>query len=376
MTDPAILDSLYAGSIVQTVREPLLLLDRDLRVVMTNASFCETFGEPREAVEGKQLHELGGGAWDLPELRRLLNDVLPHNQIVRDFEVAQQGHNDRTLLLNARRLIHEDGGVRLILLAVEDVTERRALQRALENTMAELERSNVELQSFASIASHDLQEPLRKILAFGERLEHACGHQLPEKARDYLGRMTGAATRMQRLINDLLMLSRVTTRGQTWTDVPLATIVADVVEDLDEAIRRADGRVEYGPLPVLRADATQMRQLFQNLISNALKFKGPVPPVVTITAARADFAIGGTPNGACRIDVADNGIGFDPKHADRIFRPFERLHPREAFEGTGIGLALCRRIVQHHGGAIRAESTPGSGSRFIVHLPSGPKEQS
>jgi len=157
-------------------------------------------------------------------------------------------------------------------------------------------------------------------------------------------------------------------------------VVADVLDDLDTALQRSNGRVECGPLPVIHGDATQMRQLFQNLVGNALKFRGAEPPVVRVSAVLEPPRRGGAvvfgelPQ--WRIEIADNGIGFEPRHAERIFRPFERLHSRDAFEGTGIGLALCQRIVQRHGGAIRAESEPGSGSRFIVHLPAQPKEVS
>jgi two-component system CheB/CheR fusion protein len=378
--DALALDSVYAGSIVATVREPLLLLDADLRVVLANTSFGRAFGVTREEVEGRLLYEIGDGAWNIAALRHLLETVLPRDSEMRDFEVIHEGPPRRTLLLNARRLAHEDGRVRLILLAFEDVTERKRLQTALEETMAELERSNHELEAFASIASHDLQEPLRKIMAFGERLEHACEGALPEKGKDYLTRMTGAAARMQRLINDLLMLSRVTTRGDAWTDVALGTVVSEVLGDLEVMVQRSGGRVECGPLPVIQADATQMRQLFQNLVGNALKFRGADPPVIRIDAAAVsrrltDIPIpGDTP--IWRIEIADNGIGFDPRHAQRIFRPFERLHAREAFEGTGIGLAISQRIVQRHGGTIRAESTPGEGSRFILHLPARQTDKS
>lgn len=380
MTDHALLDSLYAGSIVATVREPLLLLDGELRVVMANASFAQTFGISRDDAEGRLFYEIGGEVWNIPDLRHLLEAVLPRGTELRDFEVLYAGPPARTLLLNARRLAHDDGRVRLILVAFEDVTERRRLQTALEGVMTELERSNHELEAFASIASHDLQEPLRKIIAFGERLESAWGPALPEKGRDYLTRMTGAAARMQRLINDLLMLSRVTTRGDAWREVALGTVVAEVLGDLEVSLLRSGGRVECGPLPVIHADATQMRQLFQNLIGNALKFRGPGSPLVRITASSASMRLAAIPipgdTPVWRIEVSDNGIGFDQKHAERIFRPFERLHSRETFEGTGIGLALCERIVHRHGGTIRAESEPGAGSRFIIHLPARQKELS
>ena len=361
----SVLGSPYAASIVDTVREPLMLLTDDARVLMANRSFCEAFGVDQGQLTGRSLFEVNDHSWDTPGLRRLLDDLLPANTELRDFEVERVAPGGRqTLLLNARRLKHPDPNVRLILLAFADVTERRRLEHALRVTMAELERSNQELESFASVASHDLQEPLRKIRAFGERLEAVCDGQLPEKGRDYLSRMKGAAPRMQRLITDLLSLARVTIRREPWAPVDVGAIVASVAGDLEVAIARTGARVEVGPLPSLEADATQMRQLFQNLIANALKFHGAEPPLIGIASAPADAS-----GDLWRIDVTDNGIGFEPRHAERIFTAFERLHPREAFEGTGIGLAVCRRIVQRHGGTITADSQPGQGARFTIHLP-------
>jgi PAS domain S-box-containing protein len=356
---------LYADSIVDTVREPLLLLDQSLRIVTANASFCRAFGHARGDVEGQSLYEIGRGEWNLPELRRLLEELLPANTELEDFEVTSgSGTPDgRTLLLNAKRLHHPDGRVRLILLAFEDVTARRRLERALQLAMAELERSNRDLEHFASIASHDLQEPLRKIRAFGERLEAVCEGRLPEKGRDYLARMTAAAARMQTLINDVLSLARVGTRAEAWREIDLGPVVSEVLADLDEMLSRTGGRVELGPLPSVPADPTQMRQLFQNLIVNALKFRGAAPPLIRIAAVPASAGAG------WQIVVADNGIGFDPKYAERIFQPFERLHGRDVYGGTGIGLALCRRIVQRHGGTITADAAPGAGACFTIRLP-------
>ena len=363
---------LYAESIVDTVREPLLLLDQGLRIVTANASFCRAFGHAAAEIEGQPLYEIGDGEWNLPELRHLLEELLPSNTQLQDFEVASRSGalEGRTLLLNARRLEHADGGVRLILLAFEDVTTRRRLERALQLAMTELERSNQELERFASVASHDLQEPLRKIRAFGERLETACEGRLPEKGRDYLARMTAAAARMQTLIDSVLSLARVSTRGETWRAIDLGTVVSEVVADLEEALSRTGGHVEVGPLPSLQADPTQMRQLFQNLIVNALKFRGEAPPLIRITATAGERAAVPAAVGAgWQIIVADNGIGFDAKYAERIFQPFERLHGRDVYEGTGIGLALCRKIVQRHGGTISADAAPGAGARFTIHLP-------
>jgi light-regulated signal transduction histidine kinase (bacteriophytochrome) len=243
--------------------------------------------------------------------------------------------------------------------------------------MTHLERSNPELEGFASIASHDIKEPLRKIRAIGERLEAVCEGRLPEKGRDYLARMTAAAARMQTLIANVLSLARVSTRAVAWREIDLGIVVSAVLADLDEALSRTGGRVEVGPLPSLPADPTQMRQLFQNLIVNALKFRGAAPPLIRISATVRDSkpkALPAAVRAGWQIIVADNGIGFDAKYAERIFQPFERLHGRDVYEGTGIGLALCRRIVQRHGGTISADAAPGAGARFTIHLPALQKD--
>lgn len=361
----------YADSIVATVRQPLLLVDAALRVVMANDAFCRAFGRPADAITGQPVEDADGGTWAVRDLREQLAHLQDGDKALDGFEITRA--DGTAWLLNARPLAQAGGPERMLLVAFDDVTERRRLERALDVTMTELRRSNQELEAFASIASHDLQEPLRKIVAFGERLETVSEGSLPERGRDYLARMTGAAGRMQRLITDLLQLSRISHQREAWEPVALNQIVSAVLVDLEEALGRSGGRVDVGPLPVVQADATQMRQLFQNLIANAIKFRGTDPPVIRITATPVhDLGLGAGGQALSRtfsrIVVADNGIGFDPKHADRIFRPFERLHARDAYEGTGIGLALCQRIVRRHGGAIRAESTPGAGTRIILHL--------
>jgi PAS domain S-box-containing protein len=257
-----------------------------------------------------------------------------------------------------------------------DVSIARASQLQLRAVGDELERSNRELQDFAMIASHDLQEPLRKIRAFGDRLaEHSVG-VLDDEASDYLRRMTNAAGRMQTLIKDLLEYSEVTTRPEPPRAVDLAVIVAEVLGDLDERIRTSGGQVHVGQLPTILANSFQMRQLFQNLIANALKFHPDgIPPDVHVDAVPRggrQGAAGATGNRPVwEISVRDNGIGFDAKHAERIFAPFQRLHGRQAYEGTGMGLAICRRIAAHHGGTITAHATPGSGATFRVTVPRG-----
>jgi len=226
-----------------------------------------------------------------------------------------------------------------------------------------LEQSNRDLEHFAYVASHDLQEPLRKIRAFSDRVSRLYTDRLDEQGRDYLARTENAAARMQQLIDDLLALSRVTTRPNPIRPIDLGVLIREVLADLEIRIQQTGGRVELGDLPTIAADPLQIRQLMQNLIGNALKFHRPdEPPVVRVTAE---------PAGDDRIEirVEDNGIGFDPVEADKLFKPFHRLHTRMQYEGTGIGLSICQKIVERHGGSIRAASTPDAGSRFIVTLP-------
>ena len=233
---------------------------------------------------------------------------------------------------------------------------------SLERRAAELARSNEELDQFASIASHDLQEPLRKVRTFTQQLATMEGDHVSEKGREYLQRANAAAERMQRLVEDLLKFSRVSTQGRPFTQVDLGEIAREVLSDLETQIHETGAVVRLGNLPVIEADALQMQQLLQNLISNAIKFSKPdVAPEVDVA--------GGVDGDNARLTVRDNGIGFEPRYNLRIFRVFERLHGRNEYPGTGIGLALCRKIADRHGGTIDAHSEPGIGSTFTVNLP-------
>ncbi len=251
----------------------------------------------------------------------------------------------------------------------------RASEAKLRESATRLERSNRELQDFAYVASHDLQEPLRKIVVFGDRLREKAASRLDPETLDYLERMQKAASRMQNLINDLLTFSRVTTKAQPFVPVHLSKLAGEVIEDLEGRIEMTSGRVEPGALPVIDGEPVQLRQLLQNLIGNALKFRRPdVPPVVKIEARtwsgippRVEAKAG--PQELCELTVSDNGIGFDEKYLDRIFNVFQRLHTRNEYEGTGMGLAIARKIVLYHGGEITAKSVPGQGAAFIVTLP-------
>ncbi|MES2625078.1 MAG: ATP-binding protein [Pseudomonadota bacterium] len=240
---------------------------------------------------------------------------------------------------------------------------------ALQHFSNELKRSNRELQDFAFVASHDLQEPLRKIRAFGDRLQQSYAAALGEQGADYIERMQKASARMSRLIEDLLSFSRITTKAKPFLPVSLGKVAEEVIEDLEVAIQESGAVIHVDDLPEIQADLFQMKQLFQNLLSNAIKFrKADVAPHISITIA----AGGDTPSasGADLITLlfADNGIGFDEVFLDRIFLPFQRLHGKSEYGGTGIGLAICRRVAERHGGSLTATSKVGEGSTFIVTL--------
>ncbi len=252
---------------------------------------------------------------------------------------------------------------------------RKRTEDSLKAYAARLNQSNRDLQDFAYVASHDLQEPLRKIRTFSDRLNTKYGDVLGKQGRDYLERMEGAAARMQNLIDDLLELSRVTTKAQPFISVNLSEVALDVVSDLEARIDQEGGRVEVSGLPNVEADRLQMRQLLQNLIGNALKFhrekEAPVVKVYGRLLQKREEELNGEPayTGVCQIFVEDNGIGFDEKYLDRVFAPFHRLHSRAAYAGTGMGLPICRKVVERHGGSITARSAPGQGATFIVTLP-------
>jgi light-regulated signal transduction histidine kinase (bacteriophytochrome) len=276
--------------------------------------------------------------------------------------------------IQGRPLKDSRGETRGGVVVFQDVSERKRAEEQKRTLASRLEQSNRELQEFASVASHDLQEPLRKIQAFGDRLQARCGAALDEQGRDYLCRLQNAAGRMRILIDDLLTFSRVTSKGQPFLRVDLNAVAREVHSDLEARVQLSGGRVELGELPVIQADPLQMRQLLQNLIGNALKFHRPdVPPVVTIRGEL--LSSGNGCSGLCRLTVQDNGIGFDEKYLSRLFHVFQRLHGRGEYEGTGMGLAICRRIVERHGGSITAHSVPGQGAAFIVTLPVSPVGQ-
>ena len=504
----------YAEAFFYTIREAILVLDRDLRVKTANNSFYEIFKARKEEVEGRLFYELGNRQWNIPALRDLLNNIIPRNTDFDHYEVKHSfpGIGEKIMLLNARKVFQKNNRQQLILLAIEDITEHRKIQqilaereawlrnmannapvmiwvtdadkkvtffnktwqeytgrkpeqetgmewienihpddrtsflqqyneqfkqrkpftiefrlynadgiyrwtlnngkpyytndgtfngyivtcteihdkkimqeelenqvqertRDLQTTNRELERSNSELQQFAYVASHDLQEPLRKIMAFSDRLQSNFGNQLPDKGKGYVEKIAGSTERMRKLISDLLNFSKTSRQTET-KKTSLSAIIKNVLTDFDEIVKEKNATIKYVNLPVLQAIPVQMEQLFHNLISNALKFThNKRKPVITITARAFDKnQISRYPRlnkntNYCEIIVKDNGIGFSAEYAEQIFIIFQRLNDKQEFPGTGIGLALCRKIVINHNGEIFAESTEGKGATFHVILP-------
>ena len=316
--------------------------------------------------------------------------VIQGQPVINREEYFLDAEGVKCWLLTSKLPLRDQNGEITGLIGIgRDITDQKEAEDALRESEAklrqfttQLERSNRELQDFAYVASHDLQEPLRKIVVFGERLKEQSAEKLDAESCDFLGRMQKAASRMQTLINDLLTFSRVTTKARPFTQVDLAEVAREVVNDLEGRIEQVNGRVEVGTLPVIEAEALQMRQLLQNLIGNALKFRRPeAAPVVKVAA---QIITRPSPEGdaevakkLCQLTVSDNGIGFDEKYLDRIFNVFQRLHTRNEYEGTGMGLAIARKIVLYHHGDITAKSKPGQGTTFIATFPlTHPKEPS
>jgi PAS domain S-box-containing protein len=256
-------------------------------------------------------------------------------------------------------------GEPVVISTVRDITPRKQAEERLKAAAADLARSNAELEQFAYVASHDLQEPLRMVASYTQLLARRYQGKLDEDADEFIGFAVDGARRMQDLINDLLAYSRVGTRTLQVDAVDTGRLVDGVVADLAGAIEDSGGTVARDPLPIVRGDPTQLRQLFQNLLANAVKFRGERPPEVRVTAeSRA---------GSWAFAVRDNGIGIEPQYLERIFVLFQRLHTRVEYPGTGIGLAICKKIVERHGGRIWVESEPGRGTTFWFTLPAEPR---
>lgn len=356
------LNSIHFEDIVQTLREPLIILDEKLMIRIVNRAFLTTFQVRSTDVVGAGLYEIGGGEWRVPEFTELLDDVIPRNAIVEDLEITAEfdAIGVRVMKINARRLDGQTGSEHFIMLAMEDVTAARAVESERQRLLDELTRSNAELERFAYVASHDLQEPLRMVSSYTQIIGEKYADKLDEKGHRYIAFAVDGAQRMQALINGLLHYSRIGTRGSDFTNVDMNQLLKVVLRDLEIATQQASAAISCADLPPVYGDKQQLMQLFQNLFVNALKFRGPRDPVIRVTAAVSGEEV--------IFSVADNGIGIDGKYFEKLFIVFQRLHTRTEYPGHGIGLAVSKRIVERHGGRIWIESTPGAGSTFYFGL--------
>lgn len=341
----------------------VMITDRQGFIEYVNPNFLHTLGYTYEEVIGKKPNILKSGVHPPHFYKKLWETILSGKEWRGEFCNRKKNGELIWELQSISPIREAEGKITHFLSVKIDDTERKRAEMQLKLYASELERSNDSLKDFAAIASHDLQEPLRKVVSFGDRLFKEFGESLDERGRDYLERMQGAAQRMKSFIYDLLEYSKVASKPRALKQVNLKLVIDEVLVDLEASIKQTQGRVIFSDMPTLEADPLLMRQLFQNLIGNALKFHKPdIPPVVKIYCRY-------TNKGFWEICVEDNGIGFDMKYHDRIFKPFQRLHGRTRYEGSGMGLAICQKIVAVHSGIFSAKSEPQVGSKFIVRLP-------
>jgi signal transduction histidine kinase len=326
----------FAQSIVDTVREPLLVLDGQLRIQTASHAFYQDFHVSAEETEGRFLYEIGNGQWNIPQLRTALAQVLPNQEGFRDFEVMHDFGplGRRVMLLNARGLWQAGHQPERVLLAIEDITERKRLEEKML-------RSNEALQRFAYIAAHDLRSPLNTARNLTTLLAQELEGRLSEAQSEMLSLSLDSLNRLSALMNDLLSYSEINQEPRQMTLVPIEESLGIALANLQHHVEAQSAEVSIGDLPDMRGDRTQIAMVFQNLIGNALKYRREPPPVIRIEAVRDGHF--------WRFSVADNGQGFDPQYAVQIFEPFKRLHGREV-PGSGIGLATCKRIVERAGG--------------------------
>lgn len=337
------LRTLFAG-----IEDALFVHDASGRILDCNSAACTALGYPREELLARKVEDIEKAEEEVPGARWLVTksgNLLP----VHVHASAIRFHGEEATLLLAH-----------------DITELKRIQDELRASNEQLRESNAALEEYARVASHDLQEPLRKIESFAQVLVEDYGPRFDAPARNYLDIMVAAAARMRRLIRDVLAFSRAGSAEKPFTDVDLNRVLAVVQDNLSQRIEEKAGELVVEPLPTVQADETQMLQLLQNLVANGFKFNDKKRPVVEVSCTEN--------NSEWTIRVKDNGIGMRPAEAQMIFAPFKRLHSQDQYEGTGIGLAICRRILARHGGRIGVESVPGKGSTFWLTLPKPQKQ--
>jgi two-component system CheB/CheR fusion protein len=389
----------FSEAVAETMHEPMLILDKYLRIKSANKAFYKKFKIVQTGTEGKLLYELGDHQWGITSLRQLLENIIQKNTHFYDYEITHDFPliGKKIMLLNARRIVQKTQDEQLILLSFIDITER-ALKRkvekkelediigertkeleqshqALEEKNTFLEKTNKELETFTFISSHDLQEPLRKIKLFSSSLLEEEAVKLSDNGKQQLKKIQDTVKRMQLLIDDLLIYSNAKKVYHHFEQTDLTIITESVIADFDEFLKEKNGVIKTSGTCCANIIAFQFRQLMYNLISNAIKFAHPgrdlrisiKSKIVQGNVLKNDQLLPGI--NYCHICVSDNGIGFDPLYKDKIFEVFQRLHGQKEFKGTGIGLAICKRIVENHKGSIKATGKLNEGAVFDIYIP-------
>ena len=329
--------------------------------VFANAAAARIVGATQPQLSRENFREVA--SWKVSGLLMAAEHALESGGVV-EHELQTISTFGTPVCLHCTLTTFQSRGEPHLLLAYEDITDKRTAEQTMTRALDDLERSNRELEQFAYVASHDLQEPLRMVAAFTQLLADRYGDKLDAGARDYIRHAVEGATRMRRLVNSLLALSRVHREARDLERVDCARQLEQVKKDLTLKIRESGAIIEAKDLPILHGDPPQLRQLLQNLLGNAIKFRGEEPPRVKISASRTD--------GGWTFEVADNGIGIPEEHRERVFEPFQRLHVRRAYPGDGIGLAIARKVVERHGGEIHIEGNEHDGSVVIFDIPDDP----
>jgi PAS domain S-box-containing protein len=352
-----------AEMVYKNSSDGMMVADEQNRVIAINPSFTRLTGYSQDEVVGQNPSFLKSGRQDAAFYRQMWDSIASTGGWQGEIWNRRKNGEIYAELLTINAIAKPDGGIERYVALFSDITEKKLTEEKLETQQVELLRSNAELEQFAYVASHDLRQPLRSIASYMKLLELDFADQLGEGAKEYIDFARSGAQRMDNLILDLLEYSRIGRAKRAMAPTALAEVVAEAVENLRFALDEAGGRVGIdGALPSVAGDRAELERLFQNLIGNAVKYRAADrPPVVEIAATReGDRWV---------ITIRDNGIGISPQHFERIFGVFQRLHGVGEYEGTGIGLAVCKKIVEHHGGSIAVESTPGQGSVFRVILP-------
>ncbi len=349
-------------SVLESISDGVVIADQNGQIILLNRAAEEITGlNPGGSLPIERWGDFFGCyhadgttkyLWDeVPIVRAIRGDVINDEELILQNESLPSA---RWVTVSGRPINPDLGVNNGAVIVFRDITEKK-------NAEAELYRSNLELQQFAYIAAHDLQEPLRTITGFLNLLSQKYENQLDEKAHRYINHAVGGAARLQKLVSDMLVYSRLSTKQPKMVQSNCNEIVASVLADLQLLISESGAQITYEELPTINADESQLRQLFQNLINNSIKYRGSDSPLIDIKAEQQGIN--------WVITVSDNGIGFEMEYAERIFLIFQRLHGRDVYQGTGIGLALCKRIVERHRGRIWATSQPGRGSQFHFTIP-------